>query len=122
MGQHDAAPSALTAAAVRAIAVTEQSETKFAESFPAHGRKASEFYEVTRLSSAIALVDAGLGPSVLPRLACMGPEARDLVWRPIQGESVFRTIGVLRRPNAPLSPAAMRLLALLEAAWSSATK
>jgi len=80
------------------------------------------FYEVTRLSSAIALVDAGLGPSVLPKLACMGPEARDLVWRPIQGDSVFRTIGVLRRPNAPLSPAAIRLLALLEAAWTSATK
>lgn len=43
------------------------------------------FYEVTRLTSALALVQAGLGPSVLPRLACEGPDARDLVWRPLQG-------------------------------------
>jgi len=46
------------------------------------------FYEVTRLTSAIALVQAGLGPSVLPRLACEGPEARDLVWRPLKGAPV----------------------------------
>lgn len=78
------------------------------------------FYEVTRLTSAIALVQAGLGPSVLPRLACEGPEARDLVWRPLQGAEINRTIGVLRRPGATLSPAANRLLALLGDAWGKA--
>ncbi|MBB4099366.1 LysR family transcriptional regulator [Sphingomonas kyeonggiensis] len=78
------------------------------------------FYEVTRLASAIALVQAGLGPSVLPRLACEGPEARDLVWRPLKGAEINRTIGVLRRPGATLSPAANRLLALLGEAWGKA--
>lgn len=78
------------------------------------------FYEVTRLTSAIALVQAGLGPSVLPRLACEGPEARDLVWRPLKGAEINRTIGVLRRPGATLSPAANRLLALLGEAWGTA--
>jgi DNA-binding transcriptional LysR family regulator len=78
------------------------------------------FYEVTRLTSAIALVQAGLGPSVLPRLACEGPEARDLVWRPLQGAEINRTIGVLRRPGATLSPAANRLLALIGDAWGKA--
>lgn len=78
------------------------------------------FYEVTRLTSALALVQAGLGPSVLPRLACEGPEARDLVWRPLQGAAVVRTIGVLRRASVTLSPSASRLMALLTAAWSEA--
>jgi DNA-binding transcriptional LysR family regulator len=78
------------------------------------------FYEVTRLTSAIALVQAGLGPSVLPRLACEGPEARDLVWRPLKGAEINRTIGVLRRPGAALSPAANRLLTLLGDAWRKA--
>ena len=75
------------------------------------------FYEVTRLTSALALVQAGLGPSVLPRLACTGPEARDLLWRPLRGAEVVRTIGVLRRASATLSPTASRLMALLVAAW-----
>lgn len=78
------------------------------------------FYEVTRLTSALALVQAGLGPSVLPRLACEGPEARDLVWRPLKGAEVVRTIGVLRRASATLSPTASRLMALLAAAWREA--
>lgn len=75
------------------------------------------FYEVTRLTSALALVQAGLGPSVLPRLACEGPDARDLVWRSLAGAEVVRTIGVLRRASATLSPTATRLMALLAATW-----
>ncbi len=78
------------------------------------------FYEVTRLSSALALVHAGLAPSVLPRLACQGPEARDLIWRPIRGVQIVRTIGMLHRPNVTLSPAASRLASLLAAAWADA--
>lgn len=77
------------------------------------------FYEVTRLTSALALVQAGLGPSVLPRLACQGQDARDLVWRPLRGGEVVRTIGVLRRASAPLSVPASRLMTLLSAAWVS---
>lgn len=77
------------------------------------------FYEVTRLTSALALVQAGLGQSVLPQLACQEPDARDLVWRPLKGAEVVRTIGVLRRAAAPLSPTASRLMALLAAAWGN---
>jgi DNA-binding transcriptional LysR family regulator len=77
------------------------------------------FYEVTRLTSALALVQAGLGPSVLPRLACEGADARDLIWRPLRGAEVARTIGVLRRASATLSPAAARLMGLLTQAWTA---
>ena len=86
----------------------------------AQGIDLSWFYEVTRLTSALALVDAGLGPSVLPRLACAGPEARDLLWRPLGEPVISRTIGLLQRPAAPLSPAAARLVTLLREAWASA--
>jgi len=75
------------------------------------------FYEVTRLTSALALVDSGVGPSVLPRLACMGPEARDLTWKPLYEPLITRTLGLLRRPSAPISPAAARLVTLLTVAW-----
>lgn len=80
------------------------------------------FYEVTRLTSALALVDAGLGPSVLPRLACEGPDARDLVWKPLQNPTIVRTIGLLKRPSAPISPAAARLVTLLTESWREAAR
>lgn len=83
----------------------------------ARGIHPNWFYEVTRLTSALALVDAGLGPSILPRLACAGPEARDLVWRPLGEPVIVRTIGLLKRPSAPISPAAARLVTLLAEAW-----
>lgn len=86
----------------------------------AHGIHLTWFYEVTRLTSALALVDAGLGPSILPRLACAGPEARDLVWRPLGEPMIVRTIGLLKRPSAPISPAATRFVNLLKEAWAKA--
>lgn len=86
----------------------------------AQGINLTWFYEVTRLTSALALVDAGLGSSILPRLACEGPEARDLVWRPLGEPVIARTIGLLKRPAAPLSPAATRLVTLLTEAWAAA--
>ena len=85
----------------------------------AEGISLDWFYEVTRLTSAIALVDAGFGPSVLPRLACDGPDARDLVWKPLIDPTIVRTIGLLRRPSAPISPAAARLVDLLIEAWKA---
>ncbi|ODU83889.1 MAG: LysR family transcriptional regulator [Novosphingobium sp. SCN 63-17] len=86
----------------------------------AQGINLSWFYEVTRLTSALALADAGLGPSVLPQLACAGPEAGNLVWRPLRDPIIFRSIGLLQRPGAQLSPACARLVSLLSEAWTKA--
>lgn len=77
------------------------------------------FYEVTRLSSALALVHAGLGPSVMPRMACGGHDGRELVWRPLSEPTISRSIGLLRRPAVMLSASAARMLALLTAAWAA---
>lgn len=86
----------------------------------AQGIHLTWFYEVTRLTSALALVDAGLGPSVLPKLACAGPEAGNLVWRPLKNPVIFRSIGLLQRPGGQLSPACARLVSLLSQAWAQA--
>lgn len=88
----------------------------------AHGIKLTWFYEVTRLTSAAALVEAGLGRSVLPRLACAESGARDLVWRPLGEPKISRTIGLLRRPSVQISPAAEWLVSLLTEAWAEASR
>nr|WP_295378108.1 LysR family transcriptional regulator [Pseudoxanthomonas sp.] len=75
------------------------------------------FYEVTHLSTSLGLVEAGVGISVLPRMATPQGEHPILVTRPLGHPEVSRTIGVVRRRGAQLSPAAERFLDLLQHAW-----
>jgi DNA-binding transcriptional LysR family regulator len=75
------------------------------------------FYEVTHLSASLGLVEAGLGVSVLPRLATPQADHPFLVTRPIGEPAVSRTIGVVRRRNSRLSPAAQRFLDMLLGEW-----
>lgn len=100
---------------------TSSNRTTLEAGLAAGGIHLEWFYEVTRLTSALALVDAGLGPSILPQLACEGPDARNLVWKPLTDPQIVRTIGLLRRPAAPISPAAARLVTLLTEAWRQTT-
>ena len=78
------------------------------------------FYEVTHLSTSLGLVEAGLGISVLPKLATPQGEHPIIVTRPIGNPQVSRTIGVVRRRGRQLSPAAQRFLDLLMTTWSDA--
>jgi DNA-binding transcriptional LysR family regulator len=82
--------------------------------------KLNWFYEVTHLSTSLGLVEAGLGISVLPRLATPKDRHPILVTRALGAPRVTRTIGILRRRNASLSPAAERFLEILMGTWSSA--
>lgn len=75
------------------------------------------FYEVTHLSTSLGLVEAGLGISVLPRTATPPADHPFLVTRPIRNPEVSRTIGVVRRRGATLSPAAERFLQMLLGTW-----
>lgn len=79
--------------------------------------KLSWFYEVTHLSTSLGLVEADVGISVLPKLATPDTEHPILVSRPIGSPVVSRTIGVVRRRNANLSPAAERFLDMLMSTW-----
>lgn len=76
------------------------------------------FYEVTHLSTSLGLVEAGLGISVLPRMATPQGDHPFLITRPIRNPEISRTIGVVRRRGGTLSPAAERFLDLLLNVWT----
>ncbi|WP_105404647.1 MULTISPECIES: LysR family transcriptional regulator [Neorhizobium] len=75
-------------------------------------------YEVTHLSTSLGLVEAGLGISVLPGLATPQGDHPILKAIPIGGPEVSRTIGVVKRRNVTLSPAAERFLGMLVGTWA----
>jgi DNA-binding transcriptional LysR family regulator len=75
------------------------------------------FYEVTHLSTSLGLVEAGLGISVLPKMATPQDDHPFLVTRPIVSPEVSRTIGVVRRRGGSLSPAAERFMTMLLGMW-----
>ncbi|ODU21901.1 MAG: LysR family transcriptional regulator [Sphingomonas sp. SCN 67-18] len=79
--------------------------------------KLNWFYEVTHLSTSLGLVEANLGISVIPKLATPQDEHPILVSREIGAPTVVRTIGIVRRRNASLSPAAEKFLNLLMNMW-----
>jgi DNA-binding transcriptional LysR family regulator len=77
------------------------------------------FYEVNHLSTSLGLVEAGLGISVLPRLAT--PQAKHplIATIPIREPVVTRTIGIVERRSSRLSPAATRFRDMLVESWKS---
>ena len=79
--------------------------------------KLSWFYEVTHLSTSLGMVEAGIGVSVLPQMATPQGEHPSLVTRPIGNPVVSRTIGIVRRRGAMLSPMAERFLEMLQREW-----
>ena len=70
-------------------------------------------YEVQHVSTAIALVRAGLGMTVIPRLAMDSTQARELRVLPLRNPGVTRRIGIVSRRSAPLSPQADQLRKLI---------
>ncbi|HXH02887.1 MAG TPA: LysR family transcriptional regulator [Candidatus Competibacteraceae bacterium] len=75
------------------------------------------FYEVQHLSTSLGLVEAGLGVSVLPRLAMPGDDHPILVSRPLGEPVITRIIGLVRRHGATLSPAADKFVTMLLRQW-----
>lgn len=63
-------------------------------------------YEVNNLTTSLGLVDAGLGASVLPRLATTVKDHSSVVTRPISSPVVFRTLRIVERRKGHLSAAA----------------
>jgi DNA-binding transcriptional LysR family regulator len=76
------------------------------------------FYEVHHLSTSLGLVEEGVGISVLPRLATPKDEHPIIVTKPISAPTVTRTIGIVERRNARLSPAALRFRDILRDNWT----
>ncbi len=76
------------------------------------------FYEVNHLSTSLGLVEAGVGISVLPRLATPRGEHPTIVTKPIHDPTVVRTMGIVERRNGRLSPAALKFRDILRENWA----
>ncbi|MDP4594588.1 MAG: LysR family transcriptional regulator [Beijerinckiaceae bacterium] len=75
------------------------------------------FYEVNHLSMSLGFVEAGLGASVLPRLATPQGNHPLIVTKPLTDPLISRTIGLVERYNGKLSPPAQRFRDLLVESW-----
>jgi DNA-binding transcriptional LysR family regulator len=75
--------------------------------------EAGRIVQVEHLSTALGLVDAGLGITVVPRSALTPDLRQRLSIKALAGPRVSRTIGVLRRRGVSLSPAARQFLLAL---------
>lgn len=75
------------------------------------------FYEVNHLTTSLGLVERGLGISVLPKLATPPSGHPTIVTKPIGDPEVKRTIGLIERRAARLSPTAQKFRDMLAAQW-----
>jgi DNA-binding transcriptional LysR family regulator len=74
-------------------------------------------YEVNHLTTSLGLVERGLGISVLPKLATPPGNHPIIVTKMIGDPDVKRTIGLVERRAARLSPAAQRFRDMLVETW-----
>ncbi len=75
------------------------------------------FYEVNHLSMSLGFVEAGLGASVLPRLATPQGNHPLIVTKPLADPLISRTIGLVERSHGNLAPPAQRFRDLLVESW-----
>ncbi|TWF47471.1 LysR family transcriptional regulator [Neorhizobium alkalisoli] len=74
-------------------------------------------YEVQHLSSSLSLVEAGLGISVVSTLLMLMNHNPNIVFRPIVSPTLFRGVGILRKRNGALTPAAQAFYQSLRKVW-----
>lgn len=70
-------------------------------------------YEARHLSTALALVEAGVGVSAMPLTAIPDSAQSMIVARPLVEPEIVRTIGLVRRADTTLSPTAEKLYTTL---------
>jgi DNA-binding transcriptional LysR family regulator len=70
--------------------------------------------EVQHVATAVALVSAGVGMTVVPRGTIDAVRLGNLVCVPLRNPGITRTLGIVTRHGVPLSPVARRLLSLIE--------
>lgn len=76
------------------------------------------FYEVRHLSTSLGLVEAGLGISALPGLAMPQTAHATIMGIPLVEPVIRRTLGIIRRKESVLSPAAEHFFTLLLNLWT----
>jgi DNA-binding transcriptional LysR family regulator len=78
------------------------------------GQMATPEYEPEFMATAIGMVRAGLGATLLPSSALEITAASDLVVHPLDDHTLTRQLGVLRKKQRAYSPAASTFVADLE--------
>ena len=86
------------------------------QGFAACGISLEVAYEVANMVTALAMVREGLALTILPELALAGLNMNRLVFRRLDKPRPRRRIGLLRRRDRPLSPAAQACADFLHAA------
>ena len=71
-------------------------------------------WEVLHIATAASMVAAGVGLTVVPRLATDGIDMSSLVALPLVNPGVTRTVGILSSRERPLSPMAQAFRATVE--------
>jgi DNA-binding transcriptional LysR family regulator len=77
------------------------------------GRRLTWSYEIQQVTTAIALVESGVGIAIVPRLSVDPEKLRNSVVIPLVDPRITGTFGLLTRKNVPLSPAADMLIAVI---------
>jgi DNA-binding transcriptional LysR family regulator len=70
-------------------------------------------YEVQHIATAISLVRAGVGLTVVPRIGIDANDSSGMIAIPIQKPSIARPLGIITRKDQPLSPGAEALIKLI---------
>jgi DNA-binding transcriptional LysR family regulator len=70
-------------------------------------------YEVQHIATAVSMVQAGLGLTIVPRLAIDASGLPGVVARPLRNPMVTRTIGIVMKRGLPLSAAGQVLMELI---------
>jgi len=70
--------------------------------------------EVQHVATAVSLVAAGVGMTIVPRVAIDVVRASNLAAVPLRSPSITRTLGVVTRRGVPLGPLATDLLRRIE--------
>ncbi|MFT5391596.1 MAG: DNA-binding transcriptional LysR family regulator [Gammaproteobacteria bacterium] len=84
-----------------------------ASKMPQGQRRQHWRYEVQHLSTMMGFIEAGLGVGIVPAMAMREMDSRAIVHRPLGEPGVSRTLAIVERPDATLSPAAATLKAML---------
>jgi len=81
--------------------------------------KLNSFYEVQHLSTSLGLVEMGLGISIVPKLAMPLSSASTLTFRPLKGQKIDHSIGLVKRSSTSVSPAAELFINILLEHWKA---
>ena len=77
------------------------------------GRRLNWSYEVQQMTTAIALVESGVGIAIVPRLSIDPEKLWNSIAIPLVDPRITGTFGLLTRRNVPLSPAADALVTVI---------